>query len=79
MAFGIVPLMGAAMEDDAELVQLFIDKGANVNAKSIMNKTALIGCGAKTMRILLARGADVNARDDEGKTALMEAATKGTR
>ena len=39
MAFGLTPLLGAAVADDAAMVQLLLDKGADANAKAIMDKT----------------------------------------
>ncbi len=64
-----------------EKVQRLIAQGANVNAKSNKNYTALMEAAkngsTSIVRELIARGADVNALDVDKGTALMEAAYYG--
>jgi ankyrin repeat protein/outer membrane protein OmpA-like peptidoglycan-associated protein len=56
-----------------EIVQMLIEHGANVNARSIEGDTAL-KCVANRLeiaKILIEHGADVNARNDYGDPTLM--------
>ena len=63
---------------DAAVVQLLIDRGADVRARSKIGETALMDVATRgdvaAAKLLLARGVDVNARDHRGYTALMFAA-----
>src|SRR5579871_833372 len=56
------------------IVQALVNKGANLNAKGQLGRTALIQAAQvgyiHTASILLEKGASVNLRDDEGETAL---------
>jgi len=73
---GATPLMHAAAFGSEEAMTLLIDKGADVNARSAGNATALmwaVGDIAK-VRLLVARGADVNAVSESGRSALLLAA-----
>ena len=38
---GITPLMAVALDDGADMVQLFLDKGADINARTAGGETAL--------------------------------------
>ena len=63
-----------------EIVQLLLDKGAEVNAKDHSGRTALIWAlvafekndfNPASLEVLLNNGAEVNAKDQNGQTALM--------
>ena len=57
--------------DNAEIVELFAEHGADVNAKDNRGRTPLHKVSnAKDAQVLLDHGADVNAKDNEGKTPL---------
>jgi ankyrin repeat protein len=85
---GRTPLLLAAGNGYDEIVQLLINNGADVNAKT---KNTLTPYGsltplfaaanykghAQTVRELLAAGADTEARDMHGETPLMAAARRG--
>lgn len=60
---------------NAEVLELLVAKGADVNARDALGQTPLhvAGWSADGMKVLLAHGADVNARDNAGKTPLVEA------
>ncbi len=67
-------------KDNLQIVNLLIEKGANINAKSKDFSTALtlaIKRGyLETVRLLIERGADVNATDNDGLTPLMQVIKK---
>lgn len=85
---GRTPLLLAASNGYAEIVQLLIDNGADVNAK-IKNTLTPYGSttplwaatnykgDVQTIRELLAAGAEIEARDMDGETPLMAAARRG--
>ena len=60
------PLIMAAREDHAEVVELLLDHGASVDQMVKRDENALIqasGSGhLRVVKLLVARGADVNAR-----------------
>ncbi len=70
-----------AANTHADMIQLLIDHGADVNVKDDKGKTPLhcaaVGAYLEGMRALLENGADVNAVDDEGNTPL-QLARRGT-
>jgi ankyrin repeat protein len=87
---GATPLMRAAKVSDAELIGLFLDRGADPNRRLRNQTTALMiavsragraaGPEQRTIdaaRLLIARGADVNAVNDAGDSALHIAVTRG--
>lgn len=75
---GTTPLHYAAMFKGAEVVQLMVDAGADVNAVGNSNLTPLhynlFGAyyrgSAAVIRVLIAGGADISARDNRGMTPL---------
>ena len=76
--------MLAALGGHTEVVRSLLRAGADVNARSRENRTALIEAASRqgeVVRLLLDAGADVDAVDDEGTTALHAATSydeKGT-
>jgi len=64
----------AARNDQKEVAELLIDKGANVNGKSDEAGTPLHQAADRgheeIVELLIAGGADVNARRDDGMTPL---------
>ncbi len=70
-----------AANSHADIIQLLVDHGANVNVKDDKGKTPLhcasVTANLENMRALLENGADVNAVDDEGNTPL-QLAQRGT-
>jgi ankyrin repeat protein len=71
---GQTPLHLASIHCRTNVVELLLDKGANIGAVAKGNATPLhlaaqSGCSAAA-RLLLSKGASVNARDDEGRTPL---------
>ncbi len=79
---GMKPLAVAADRTLAVVKVLVNEAGANVNALSLLDTTALSVAaahgsdevGAEIAQFLVEHGADVEARDTEGRTALMRAA-----
>jgi ankyrin repeat protein len=72
-AGGTTALMWAA--PDLEKVRLLVAAGANVNARSETDRTALLVAASypgtvNVLRLLLDRGADLNAQDRTGASAL---------
>ena len=68
--------MQAVINGEKKFVQLILERGADVNSKDDVGRTALIIAALygniKIIDILLAAGADITAQCDEGKSALME-------
>ena len=78
----VPPLHEAAGRGDTAKVQLLLDQGTDVNAKSAGNMTALMCAAGQghtgTVELLLNKGADVNVTSDfVGWTALLEASYGG--
>ncbi len=75
------PLLQAASEGDAALVEELLEQGANTNVQDTHGMTALMYagvCGDTSMaRSLLLKGADPNLQNEDGATALITAATVG--
>jgi len=73
------PLLRAASEGHLEVVQLLIDNGADVNARTTGGGTPLHYATShlEVVRRLLDNGADVNVKGHKGATALHFAAAKG--
>lgn len=80
-AKGYTPLIIAAYNDQKEVVDLLLEKGALPDSQDISGNTALMGAAFRghieIVRRLLAAGADVNARNGQGAPALTFAATFG--
>ena len=74
-------LFKAAIHNKFKEMQNLLDKGADVNAKSIGGLTVLMHASLKghhdAVKLLLDKGSDVNATAAEGLTALMMASKKG--
>lgn len=75
-ADGNTPLILSAVYGGVPLLQLLVERGADVRATNQAGSTALIrgAADAAKVRVLTARGADVNARNAFGATPLMVAA-----
>ncbi len=72
-----IPLLSHAIvgrEDTTEVVELLIDRGSDVNAKSFRGVTPLMAAASigrvEVIDLLLARGADPQLVDSESRTAL---------
>jgi ankyrin repeat protein len=56
------------------MARLFLSKGANPNARSVIGRTplfsAVVDSQVNMVRLLVDNGADVNARDDRGTAVL---------
>ena len=74
---GWTPLFVAVFQQQTEIVQCLLDRGANVNALGPNRMTALIGAcheySLDMVRVLLNAGADVEARTPSQQTALHHA------
>jgi len=70
-----------AREDDTDLLELLVKKGADINAKGRVQSTPLGTSLAhnkpKAAEWLIDKGADVRAADSNGKTPLLHASTWG--
>ncbi|KAM0264307.1 hypothetical protein ACHAQJ_000797 [Trichoderma viride] len=68
----------AILNGHQAVIQLLVEKGADINAKDSFGRTALFiaarKCRYAIARLLIEKGADINAKDDEGRTALWAAA-----
>ncbi len=75
-------LLNASGIGDLDGVRLALEKGADVNAKDSLGRTALmLACQQGFLdvaRALVEAGADVNARDAHGRTPLMYACGGGS-
>jgi len=76
---GSTPLHNAAANSKPDNVALFINLGADVNARDAEENTPLIdGVGSyECVDVLLKAGARINLQNNEGKTALIRAAQYG--
>lgn len=67
-----------------ELLETFVQHGADVNARDALGRTALIeivseknNLTKELLKLFIVHGADVNVQDNLGRTALMESAWHG--
>lgn len=75
-AEGITALMYASYHGQESIVNLLIERGANINASEYVDgRTALMDSSingqSEMVELLLNRGADINAKSNTGWTALM--------
>lgn len=72
---GITPLIAAASEGHAEIIQMLIDAKADVNVKDKDGTNSLMAASARGHKdivgVLLKGGATVNEQNSDGHTALM--------
>jgi ankyrin repeat protein len=75
---GATPLMHAAAFGNFATLKLLVEAGAEVNARSASEATALLWCARdpEKARFLIEHGANVNARSMQGMTALKVAALR---
>lgn len=73
---GNTPLMYASAFGNAEMMDVILRAGADVNARNDFGASALLWAASDLLkvRLLLAAGADVNVRSNAGRTPLMAAA-----
>ncbi len=76
-------LVEASGRGDIDIVNTFLTKGVDVNAKGRYGRSALMTASlyghVDMVKHLLAKGADVNAVDKSGDTALIDASSFGHR
>jgi ankyrin repeat protein len=76
-------LLLAAGLGHEKIASALLDKGVNVNARGLKDRTALMAAAAfnkpQLVKLLLEKGADVTISDEEGITALQVAENKGNR
>ncbi len=77
-----IPLHTAAREGHYNVVRLLLDRGADVNAFTMMHWSVLhlatFNGREEITRLLLERGADVHAQNDMGRTPF-QVVTKNTK
>ncbi|WP_257297136.1 ankyrin repeat domain-containing protein [Endozoicomonas sp. YOMI1] len=74
------PLFSACHQDDLEMLKVFLDKGACVNARNDAGQIPLHRAGSgEIAKELLARGADIEARDNGKATPLICAVSNSDR
>ena len=67
---GNTPLMAASRCSSNKIVQMLLEKGANVNVKDNSGATAFMKCKTTTVAdLLIAAGAEVGARNNDEQTA----------
>jgi hypothetical protein len=76
---GETPLMKACREQDVAMVEMLLDRGANVNRQTSSGTALTCVAGMdeddEIMDLLLLRGATLESRDASGKTPLLKAAS----
>lgn len=84
IGYSNTPLIAAAENGNVEVIELLIQKGANVNKPRDPENDGLTplmaaaaGDHSEVVKVLIEAGANVNAADVEGMTALMMAAQNG--
>jgi len=77
---GGAPVFEAAHWHHEEILELLLDRGADINQRSSSGWTPLIAAviweSSSVVEMLLTRGADIDARTEEGRTALIHAVRK---
>src|SRR5579885_2301457 len=80
-AYGRTPLIYAAMNDNADIAQMLVSRGARLDLRDKLGKTALHWAAErdslKVMRVLLQAGATVDVQNQQGVTPLMLASVNG--
>jgi ankyrin repeat protein len=78
---GWTPLMWAALQGQMEILDLLLEAGGDIKARSADGRTSLMYAAWRgetdSMRALLESGADVEAQDTKGNTSLLIAANRG--
>ena len=75
---GHIPLVGAVLTGNEQIVTALIEGGANPKRKNALGETALqYAPNVKIAALLVAAGANINAVDDYGGTPLSMAASNG--
>eukprot|EP01089_Gocevia_fonbrunei_P012856 TRINITY_DN3146_c0_g1_i1.p1 TRINITY_DN3146_c0_g1~~TRINITY_DN3146_c0_g1_i1.p1 ORF type:complete len:351 (+),score=42.62 TRINITY_DN3146_c0_g1_i1:103-1155(+) len=79
---GVTPLYKATLQNEEDLIQLFVNSGADINDKqNLLGRTPLIEAtirgNEKIIEFLIVNGADVNLSDKLGRTPLHWAAHNG--
>ncbi|WP_039456253.1 ankyrin repeat domain-containing protein [Candidatus Jidaibacter acanthamoebae] len=78
---GTTPLMWAAINQNKDIALTFINRGAEIEAKSKDGSTALMWATCRReihiVQTLINKRAKVNTQDNEGNTALMRAVEEG--
>ena len=81
-AHGSTPLVEAVVFDQLKVAEVLLEKGADINARGPVGRTAIHAVGpqldAELFRWLLQRGANPDARDDDSATPLHHAAFSTT-
>ncbi|MBD5087717.1 MAG: hypothetical protein HDT30_02710 [Clostridiales bacterium] len=78
----ILHLLRKNYSNAKEMVELFLEKGVNINRADKKGNTPLLmhadqSCDRDIMKLLLRAGADINARNNDGNNALMFALKHG--
>ena len=70
--FGYIPLHIAVWQNNRELIQLFLERGANINVLDGWNRNCLFQTyDIKTVKYLIEHGASVNQVDKDGNIPLI--------